>query len=198
MTSTFLSFTPADLAAIAPELTLAAAGGVIVLLEAFAPRLRSWFATISVAAIAASLYYLLRAPEGAFFDGRLETSPLTTVVGLLLGASALVALLVAGPYLVKTGEEKGESGITPKMNFLDGQRGRGAWELAFRYENLQMHDSARANRAEAFTMGVNWWLTKFVRYQSNIMLERFKDPLRTPTPGDQDHLGYLSRIQVIF
>lgn len=108
MSASFLSFTPADLAAIAPEITLAAAGGVIVLLEAFAPRLRSWFATISVAAIAASLYYLLRAPEGAFFGGRLETSPLTTILGVFLGGSALVALLVARPYLVKTGEEKGE------------------------------------------------------------------------------------------
>lgn len=116
-------------------------------------------------------------------------SKLTGVIGK--------GLVVQTTYLL-TGEEKGENGVTPKMNFLDGQRGRGAWELAFRYENLQMHDSARANRAEAFTMGVNWWLTKFVRYQSNIMLERFKDPLRAPTPGDQDHLGYLSRIQVIF
>lgn len=122
--------------------------------------------------------------------------------GLGLGGSKLPGVIAKGlvvqtTYLL-TGEEKGENGITPKMNFLDGKGGRGAWELAFRYENLQMHDSARANRAEAYTMGVNWWLTKFVRYQSNIMLERFKDPLRTPTPGDQDHLGYLSRIQVIF
>ena len=106
-------------------------------------------------------------------------------------------LVVQTTYLL-TGEEKGEGGVSPKKNFLDGKGGHGAWELAFRYENLQIDDSARANRAEAFTFGVNWWLTKFVRYQSNIVLERLKDPLRTPTPGDQDHLGYLSRIQVIF
>ena len=108
MTESFLLFTPADLAAIAPELVLAGAGSLIVLLEAFAPRARGWFATLSVAAVAGSLYFLLRAPEGAFFGGRLETSALTTIVGLLLGASAVVAILVAKPYLVKTGEEKGE------------------------------------------------------------------------------------------
>jgi len=108
VTGSFLTFTPADLAAIAPELTLAAAGSVIVLLEAFAPRSRRWFATLSLAAVAGSLYFLLRAPEGPAFAGRLETSTLTSVVGLLVGASAVVALLVAKPYLERTGEEKGE------------------------------------------------------------------------------------------
>jgi NADH-quinone oxidoreductase subunit N len=108
MTESFLFFTPDDLAAIAPELVLAAAGSLIVLLEAFAPRTRGWFATLSVAAVAGSLYFLLRAPEGVSFDGRLETSALTTMVGLFLGATAVVAILVAKPYLVKTGEEKGE------------------------------------------------------------------------------------------
>ena len=100
-------------------------------------------------------------------------------------------------YLL-TGESKGEGGVTPKTTFLESPHGRGAWELAFRYENLQMHDSENPNRAEAFTFGVNWWLSKFVRYQSNFVLERFKDPQRAPTPGDTDHFGYLSRIQVIF
>ena len=100
-------------------------------------------------------------------------------------------------YLL-TGESKGDSGITPKKTFLESPRGLGAWELAFRYENLQMHDSENPNRAEAFTLGVNWWLSKFVRYQSNFVFERFKDPQRAPTPGDSDHFGYLSRIQVIF
>ncbi len=100
-------------------------------------------------------------------------------------------------YLL-TGESKGEGGVTPKTTFLESPHGRGAWELAFRYENLQMHDSENPNRAEAFTLGVNWWLSKFVRYQSNLVLERFKDPERAPTPGDTEHFGYLSRIQVIF
>ena len=100
-------------------------------------------------------------------------------------------------YLL-TGEQKTDAGITPKKNFLGGERGAGAWELALRYENLQMHDSVNPNRAEAYTFGVNWWLTKFVRYQSNFAFERFKDPARTPTPGENGHFAYLSRMQVIF
>ena len=65
-----------------------------------------------------------------------------------------------------------------------------------------MDDAINGNRADAFTFGgtleVNWWLTKFVRYQSNFILERFKDPFRTPSPGDRDSFSYLSRVQVIF
>jgi NADH-quinone oxidoreductase subunit N len=106
--NSFLQFTPQDLAAIAPEIVLAAAGAVIVLLEAFAPATRRWFATLSLAAVAGSLYFLLQAPAGTTFAGRFDTSPLTVAVGLFLGATAAVAILVAKPYLLRTGEEKGE------------------------------------------------------------------------------------------
>ena len=105
--------------------------------------------------------------------------------------------LVQATYLL-TGEKKTESGITPTAAFLGSPGGRGAWELAFRYENLQMDDAINGNRGEAFTFGINWWLTKFVRYQSNFILERFKDPFRTPSPGERDSFSYLSRVQVIF
>ncbi len=105
--------------------------------------------------------------------------------------------LLQATYLL-TGEKKGEGGIAPASAFLEEQRGRGAWELAFRYENLQVDDRVNPNRAEAFTFGVNWWLTKFVRYQSNFIFEQFKDPARTPDPGDTSHFSYLSRMQVIF
>ena len=106
--SGFLQFGPNDLAAIAPEVALAGAGGLILLLEAFAPAARRWFATLSLAGVAGSLYFLLRAPLGTSFAGRLETSPLTAAFGLFAGATAAVAILVARPYLQRTGEEKGE------------------------------------------------------------------------------------------
>ena len=61
-----------------------------------------------------------------------------------------------------------------------------------------MHDAFNPNRHEAYTFGLNWWLTKFVRYQSNFILERFRDPGRAPTPGKRDHFSFLSRMQVIF
>ena len=108
MTPSLIRFTDADLLAIAPEIVLAAAGCLVLLLEAFAPRLRRWFATLSLAGVAGSLYFLLAAPSGTTFGGRFETSSLTTLMGLFLGGSAVLAILVAKPYLERTGEEKGE------------------------------------------------------------------------------------------
>ena len=67
MNPSFLSFGPGDLAASAPEIALAAAGCVVLLLDAFAPSSRRWLATLSLAAIAASLWFLLAAPAGLAF-----------------------------------------------------------------------------------------------------------------------------------
>jgi len=101
-------FGPEELAAAAPEIVLSAAGCLILLLDAFAPRLRPWFATLSLAAIAGSLALLLRAPAGASFGGRLETSALTSLMGGFIAATAAVSILIAKPYLRRTGEERGE------------------------------------------------------------------------------------------
>ncbi len=101
-------FGPAELAASAPEIVLAAVACLIVLLEAFAPRTRPWFATLALCAVAGYLWFLARAPIGASFGGRLETSALTSLLGLFLGGSAAVATLIAKPYLRRAGEEKGE------------------------------------------------------------------------------------------
>lgn len=103
-----IPFGPIELAASGPEIVLAAAGSVIVLLEAFAPAARRWFATLALAAVAGYLYFLARAPMGAAFGGRLETSSLTLLAGLFLGATAAITILIARPYLKRTGEEKGE------------------------------------------------------------------------------------------
>jgi NADH-quinone oxidoreductase subunit N len=108
VTETFVQFTRADMAAIAPETALAVAGCVILLLEAFAPKLRRWFASVALLGVAASLFFLARAPFGTSFGGRLETSTLTLLVGLFLGGCAALAILVAKPYLERSGEEKGE------------------------------------------------------------------------------------------
>jgi NADH-quinone oxidoreductase subunit N len=108
MTETFVQFTRADMAAIAPEAALAVAGCVILLLEAFAPQLRRWFASVALLGVAASLYFLSQAPLGTSFGGRLETSTLTQLIGLFLGGTVALAILVAKPYLERSGEERGE------------------------------------------------------------------------------------------
>jgi NADH-quinone oxidoreductase subunit N len=104
----FLSFGPNDLAAAAPEIALAAAGCVVVLLDAFAPSARRWLATLSLLGVAASIWFLAAAPHGLSFGGRYETSDLTVAAGLFAAATVTIAILVAKPYLHRTGEEKGE------------------------------------------------------------------------------------------
>ena len=87
-------------------------------------------------------------------------------------------LVFQATYLL-TGEKKGLQGIKSLRNFRDGG-GLGAWEVAGRFERLQLDDDVNSNHATAWTLGVNWWLNKFVRYQANIAFERFHDPLRAP------------------
>jgi NADH-quinone oxidoreductase subunit N len=108
VTESFVQFTQTDLAAIAPEAALAVAGCIILLLEAFAPGLRRWFASLALLGVASSLFFLARAPIGTAFGGRLESSTLTLVFGLFVGATAALAILVAKPYLERSGEENGE------------------------------------------------------------------------------------------
>ena len=103
-------------------------------------------------------------------------------------------------YLL-TGETKPDAGaVSPKRNLFGDEKnttGFGAWELKFRYANLQIADAtARSNRAETIYFGPNWYLNRFVRYMLDFGIERFKDPLRVPQPGDDNFFVVLSRIQV--
>ncbi len=103
-------------------------------------------------------------------------------------------------YLL-TGETKPEAGaVAPKRNLFGDEKnatGFGAWELKFRYANLQISDAtAKSNWAETIYFGPNWYLNRFVRYMLDFGIERFKDPLRVPQPGDDNFFVVLSRIQV--
>lgn len=90
----------ADLASITPELLLSASGCLILLLEAFAPRLRPAFTGLSVAAcaIAAWAAWSLVAP-GPSFGGLLVADRLTAVGSGIVLASAALALLASQGFL---------------------------------------------------------------------------------------------------
>jgi phosphate-selective porin OprO/OprP len=105
-------------------------------------------------------------------------------------------------YLL-TGEEKPETGaVTPKTDLFgdgNGKHGYGAWELKFRYANLQIADgTAKSNRADSFYFGPNWYMNRFIRYVLDLGFERFKDSARSPIPGDRNFFVVLSRVQVAF
>lgn len=105
-------------------------------------------------------------------------------------------------YLL-TGETKPEAGtVAPRHNLFgdeSGKRGFGAWELKFRYANLQIADGTpKSNRADSIYFGPNWYLNRFVRYMLDLGFERFKDPARSPNPGDKNFFVVLSRVQFAF
>ncbi len=104
---------------------------------------------------------------------------------------------------VLTGEDKPDAASVAVKNNLfgdgNGKPGFGAWELKFRYANLQIaNGTAKSNRAESFFFGPNWYLNRFVRYVLDLGFERFKDPARSPKPGDKNFFVVLSRVQVAF
>jgi phosphate-selective porin OprO/OprP len=105
-------------------------------------------------------------------------------------------------YLI-TGEDKSDAtAVAPKRNLFgdgNGNQGFGAFELKVRYANLQIADgTTKSNRADSLYFGPNWYLNRFVRYMLDLGFERFKDPLRTPNPGDRTFFVVLSRIQIAF
>ena len=49
----------------------------------------------------------------------------------------------------------------------------------------------------AFTGGLSWWPSPFLRLMGNVVLERYDDALRAPEPGkDGNYVSVLARVQV--
>jgi NADH-quinone oxidoreductase subunit N len=99
----------ADLASITPELLLAIAGCLVLLLEAFAPKLRAAFTGLSVAATALAAWaaWVLVVP-GESFGGLLVADRLTAVGSIIVLVSAALALLASQGYLKREGILGGE------------------------------------------------------------------------------------------
>jgi phosphate-selective porin OprO/OprP len=120
--------------------------------------------------------------------------------GLGAGGQDLPAVVAKG-FSVDTafvfgGDQQANGAIVPHTVFLEG--GLGALQLAFRYENLQLDDRSDPNRSGAYTLGFNWWLSRFVRHQSNFVHERFQHPARTGALNGRSAFTYLGRMQLVF
>ena len=113
---------------------------------------------------------------------------------------------VTATWLV-TGEKKTRT-IRPDRSLF---RGPGAVEIAVRYEELWFDDvsdegfESAGNRAanvrpaglRAFTGGLSWWPSSFLRLLGNVVVERFDDALRAPEPGKEgNYVSVLGRVQV--
>jgi phosphate-selective porin OprO/OprP len=105
-------------------------------------------------------------------------------------------------YLL-TGETKPDAGaITPKKILFgdgSGDSGLGAWEVKFRYANLQISNAtSKSNRAETIFFGFNWYLNRHVRHLLDVGIERFGDPARRPNLNKNNFFVVLNRFQVSF
>lgn len=99
----------ADLTAIAPELILVLAAGVLLLVEAFAPAARRIIAPLGLAATAAAAWARLALPRpGAVWSGMLRVDGVTAFVDTYILAALFLSLLIAAPFFRRLGRDRGE------------------------------------------------------------------------------------------
>ena len=115
---------------------------------------------------------------------------------------------VAGTWLL-TGEDK-EDFNNPRNPLFDG--GVGAFEVGARYEKLQFESADKIGspfrnpRAEhiypnsdsVVTLGVTWYLNRWVRLMANGIREELEDAQRTPIPGTTEFWSAIGRVQLVF
>ncbi len=109
---------------------------------------------------------------------------------------------------VLTGEDAGYNGVTPKHPF-DFRKGQwGAWQLVARYEQLDVDKKAfptyasatsSAQSAEAWAVGLNWYLNKNIRANASYSRTTFSGYTGAkPAVPAQPENTIFTRIQLVF
>jgi NADH-quinone oxidoreductase subunit N len=104
-------FTPshADLIAIAPEIILSAAAGLVLLVEAFLPRIRRYLSEITILAVGAAMWARLSFElPGAVWAGALRIDRLASFVDMYILLALLLTVWMAGPFLRRSEADHGE------------------------------------------------------------------------------------------
>lgn len=96
-----------------------------------------------------------------------------------------------------TGESRaydaaGEFGrVSPRRDFLDGERGPGAWQLALRYSSLDLDDGAvLGGELDSLTVGANWHWNPMTRLGFNVV--------HADLEGVDDVTAFHTRAQIDF
>jgi len=97
-----------DLAALAPEIALAAAGTLLLLLEAFAPALRRAFCWLGALAAAGAAFLVAGLETGTAFHGLVVSTPLTAAFSQAILLATALALLASDGYLRRERLSAGE------------------------------------------------------------------------------------------
>ncbi len=118
--------------------------------------------------------------------------------------------LAAGYVL--TGEDSSYNGVVPANNFNWSAGTWGAFELVARFANLKIDDDAfptfaspasNADEATSFGLGLNWYLSKTVRfsahyYQTDFGFNRAAPAVPTAPVLRQDEKALITRFQLSF
>ncbi|MES1195127.1 MAG: porin, partial [Opitutus sp.] len=111
---------------------------------------------------------------------------------------------------VLTGENSSYAGVVPASNFDFSKGTWGAFEVAARYANLQVDDAAfplyaspaaSAGEATSFGLGLNWYLSKAVRFTFDYYQTKFDRAPGAPATLTnavirQDEKSLITRFQV--
>jgi phosphate-selective porin OprO/OprP len=112
---------------------------------------------------------------------------------------------------VLTGENSSYNGVVPAADFSLSKGTWGAFEVAARYANLKLDNSAyplfanpitNINESNGIGLGLNWYLSKAVRFTFDYYHTEFKR-FATPTPTTNpilknDENTFISRFQIAF
>jgi phosphate-selective porin OprO and OprP len=109
-----------------------------------------------------------------------------------------------------TGERASYNTFTPKSTFIPGKGGIGAWEIAARFEELRVGDSAFSGgsssfadpaaaprKATAYGVGLNWYPSQYVKIMLDYEITKF-DGGAAGGADRPDEKAYLSRFQLAF
>ena len=94
--------------AVSPEMILVGGGLLLILLDAFAARLRPYFSHVTVLVILGAAFADVRVAGGVFFGGTYEISRLTLIFDLIFLLATLLVTLLSREYLGRERLEGGE------------------------------------------------------------------------------------------
>jgi NADH-quinone oxidoreductase subunit N len=104
-----LTPTATDIIAIAPEIILTASAGLVLVIEAFLPRLRRSLSGLTMLAIAGAAWARMSLDlPGTVWAGMLRIDQLTAFVDTYILIAAFFAIWMAGPFMRRNDTDKGE------------------------------------------------------------------------------------------
>jgi NADH-quinone oxidoreductase subunit N len=101
--------THADLVAIAPEIILAVAAGVLLVIEAFIPRLRRYLSELTLLAVVGAGWARLSLElPGAVWGGMIRIDQVSAFVDIYILVAIFLTAWMAGPFLKRSEADYGE------------------------------------------------------------------------------------------